>query len=95
MIGVARRKLHMKLGYALPTIDLHADFSAVSRLPDRLDFSPRSEELGRRSRLSSEVSSAGERRSRVGPKQVLVDVAETRFIAWPDDWRARIQDTIT
>lgn len=95
VIGVPRRRLHMELGYALPTVDLRADFSAVSRLGDWLDFVLRVEELGRSSvGLAIEVSSANERRFGVRLKQVLVDMAKTRSIAWPDDWRARIQETM-
>lgn len=95
VVGVPRRKLHLDLGYALPTVDLRADFSAVSRLGDWLDFELRVEELGRSSvGLAIEVSSAGERRFGVRFKQVLIDSAKTRPIPWPDDWRARIQEAM-
>lgn len=95
VLGVSRRKLHLELGYALPTVDLQADFTAVSRLGDWLDFDLEVVDLGRSSiGLRIDVFSSSERRFGVRYKQVLIDMATTRAIAWPDEWRKRIEESM-
>jgi 4-hydroxybenzoyl-CoA thioesterase len=95
VVGIGRRKLHLELGYALPTVDLQADFTAVSRLGDWLDFSLTALDLGRSSVwLGIDVTSNGERRFGVRYKQVLIDMAKTQSIPWPEEWRARIAETL-
>jgi 4-hydroxybenzoyl-CoA thioesterase len=91
VVGVARRRLHQELDMGLPTVSLEADFAAMSRLGDWLDFELSATALGRASvDLKMEVSCAGERRFGVRYKQVLVDMGRGKATAWPAEWRARI-----
>lgn len=92
VVGVSRWRLHFELDMGLPTVELSADFTAMGRLGDWLDFALSVEALGRSSiALRMEVSCEGERRFGVRFKQVLVDMGKQKAIAWPDDWRARIE----
>lgn len=94
VVGVSRLKLHFELNWGLPTVSLEADFTAVSRLGDWLDFALGVTELGRSSiGLAMAVSCDGEPRFRVRYKQVLIDMATMKPRAWPDEWRARIEET--
>ncbi len=91
-VGVSRRRLHFEFDMGLPTVSLTADFSAMSRLGDWLDFALRVEALGRASiDLAIEATCAGERRFGVRYKQVLVDMGARKPVPWPDEWRARIE----
>lgn len=93
VVGVARRRLHQELDMGLPTVSLEADFVAMSRLGDWLDFALTATALGRASvDLRMEVSCDGERRFGVRYKQVLVDMARGKATAWPPEWRARIAE---
>lgn len=93
VIGVSRRTLHHDRDEGLPTVALDADFSAVSRLGDWLDFSLTVTELGERSiKLAIEASCAGERRFGIRYTQVLVAMAGPSARPWPADWRRRIEE---
>lgn len=95
VVGVSRLKLHFELDWGLPTVSLQANFTAVSRLGDQLDFALSVTELGRSSiGLAMDVACGGERRFDVAYKQVLVDMKSMKAIPWPDDWRARIAETM-
>lgn len=95
VIGVPRKELHFELEQGLPTVSLTANFSAVSRLGDWLDFALTVETLGRSSvDLSIEVTCGSERRFAVRYRQVLVDMAAMRPISWPAAWRARIEEVM-
>mgnify|MGYP002779632203 FL=1 len=95
VVGVSRLKLHFELEWGLPTVTLQAEFAAVSRLGDQLDFTLRVSELGQSSiGLVMDVACGGEPRFRVTYKQVLVDMKSMRSVPWPDDWRARIAETM-
>lgn len=92
VLGVSRRKLHFDLEWGLPTVWVEADFSAVSRLGDWLDFTLAVEDLGRSSvRFLIEVTCDGDRRFGVRYKQVLTDLRRLKSVAFPDEWRKRIE----
>ena len=95
VVGVSRLKLHFELGWGLPTVSLQADFTAASRLGDQLDFALSATEIGRSSiGLAMDVACGSERRFSVVYKQVLVDMKSMKAISWPDEWRARIAETM-
>lgn len=90
-IGVSRRALHLDLGLALPTVDLHATFSAPSRLGDLLDIALVVLRVGGSSVvLEAEITSAGAARFRVTYTQVLADMKSMKSQPWPDEWRDRL-----
>jgi len=91
ILGVDRRTMHIDLGLGLPTVDLKASFTAMSRLGDLLDISVSVERVGRSSiDLAIDVSSAGEPRFGVRYTQVLTSLTESRAVPWPDDLRERL-----
>lgn len=91
VLGVDRRTMHIDLGLGLPTVDLKASFTAMSRLGDLLDISVSVERVGRSSiDLAIDVSSAGEPRFGVRYTQVLTSLTESRAVPWPDDLRQRL-----
>lgn len=93
VIGVDRRAMHFDMGLGMPTVDLAADFAAMSRLGDPLDFALGVERLGRSSiDLRMKVGCRGERRFGVRYAQVLVRFDTGRAEPWPEDWRARIEE---
>jgi 4-hydroxybenzoyl-CoA thioesterase len=95
VVGISRLKLHFELEWGLPTVFLQADFTAPSRLGDQLDFTLGVAELGRSSiGLVMDVACEGERRFGVTYTQVLIDMKSMKAIPWPDDWRARISETM-
>jgi 4-hydroxybenzoyl-CoA thioesterase len=86
-----RAAMHLERGLGLPTVDLHATFTAVSRLGDWLDIALTVEAVGRTSvSLRAEVSCEGEPRFTVNYKQVLMNLETTKSVPWPDDMRARL-----
>lgn len=94
-ILVPRRVLHLEMGLALPTVDLQATFTVPCRLGEWLDIILAVHAIGRTSvRLSTEASYAGDPRFAVRYTQVLMSMAETRAVAWPDEWRARIESLL-
>lgn len=91
VVGVSRRQLHFERNMGLPTVELVADFTAVSRLGDWLTFDLSAVALGRSSlELGMEVTCAGNRRFGVRYKQVLIDMQEMKAVSWPPEWRTRI-----
>ncbi len=91
ILGVDRRTMHIDMGLGLPTVDLKASFTAMSRLGDLLDISVSVERVGRSSiDLAIDVSSAGEPRFGVRYTQVLTSLTESRAVPWPDDLRERL-----
>lgn len=92
VIGVPRRVMHLEMGLALPTVTLSAEFTAVSRLGDPLDISLDVTTVGNSSvGLRAEVESSGERRFAVSYKQVLMTMASGEALAWPAEWRTRLE----
>lgn len=93
VIGVDRRAMHFDLGLGMPTVDLRAEFHAMCRLGDPLDFALAVESVGRSSiDLRMGVSCRGERRFGVRYAQVLVRFDTGRAEPWPDEWRGRIEE---
>ena len=91
-IGVSRRTLHLDLGLALPTVDLHAIFTAPSRLGDLLDISLAVARVGRSSVvLEAEITSGGQDRFRVSYTQVLTDMGSMKSRPWSPEWRDRLE----
>ena len=90
-LGVSRGTLHLELGLALPTVDLHATFSAPSRLGDLLDIDIAVRRIGRSSLvLAVEVTSGGSERFLVSFTQVLTDMNTMTSQPWPRVWRERL-----
>lgn len=91
VIGVSRKTLHLDMHLALPTVDLHAGFSAPSRLGDWLDLSIVIESVGRSSiKLATGATSSGEKRFAVAFTQVLTCLKTMRPQPWPAEWRQRL-----
>src|SRR5690606_34940754 len=92
VLGISRRPLHFERELGLPTVHLEADFTAVSRLGDWLDFTLRVSGLGHSSvGLSMNVACEGSTRFDVRYTQVLIDMATMRSTSWPAEWRARLE----
>jgi 4-hydroxybenzoyl-CoA thioesterase len=91
VLGVSRREMHLEMGLGLPTVDLKANFTAMSRLGDLLDISVSVERVGRSSvDLALHVSSGGEPRFAVRYTQVLTSLTESRAMPWPNDMLQRL-----
>lgn len=90
-LGIERRELHLERRLGLPTVDLHANFAAPSRLGDLLDIEIEINELGRSSvGFTATVACDGEPRFVVRYKQVLMDLDSARAVPWPGEWRQRL-----
>lgn len=93
---VPRRVLHLEMGLALPTVDLQATFTTPCRLGEWLEIVLAVHAIGRTSvQLSVEASCAGKPRFAVRYVQVLMSMAEARAVAWPEEWRERIQSRLS
>lgn len=93
VIGVDRRTMHLDLGLGLPMVDLRADFTAMSRLGDPLDFALAVQAVGGSSvDFGIEVHCRAERRFGVQYRQVLVRFETGRAEPWPDEWRTRLKE---
>ena len=96
VLGIDRRTLHLDMGLGLPTVSLHADFAAPSRLGDRLDFTVAVTRVGRSSiDLAVDVASAGTPRFAVRFTQVLTNLAEGSSHAWPPDLLERLNKELS
>lgn len=90
-LGVSRGTLHLELGLALPTVALHATFSAPSRLGDMLDIDISVRRVGKSSiDLGVEVTSGGSDRFLVSFTQVLTEMNTMKSQPWPRPWRERL-----
>jgi 4-hydroxybenzoyl-CoA thioesterase len=95
VLGISRGRLHFERKLGLPTVHLEADFVAVSRLGDWLDFKLCVAGLGRSSvSLIMSVASEGSSRFDIRYKQVLIDMTTMKSKAWPAEWRARLEDVL-
>ena len=96
VLGIDRRTLHLEMGLGLPTVSLHADFAAPSRLGDRLDFTVAVTRVGRSSvDLTVDIASTGTPRFAVRFTQVLTDLAEGTSRAWPPDLLERLNKELS
>ena len=91
VLGLPRAEFHGERNLALPTADLHAEFHAVCKLGDWLDYTLTVDEVGRSSlRFHIDVACEGEPRFTVRYVQVLTDHAEKKPLPWPDEWRTAL-----
>lgn len=92
VLPVSRVAMHRDHGLGLPTVDLQARFTAISRFGDRLDVAIDVREVGRSSvRFDAAVTCGGEARLAVGYTQVLMALDDPRAVPWPDDWRRALE----
>ena len=90
-IGVSRAEMHGPMRLGLPTVDLHAGFTAPCRLGELLDIDVEATAVGTTSvDLCAAASVAGARRFTVRLKQVLMSLDTARPVPWPDAWRERL-----
>lgn len=95
VLGVSRRTLHLEMGMAIPTVSLTAEFLAVSRLGDWLDFEVAVGAVGRASAdLHLDVSCDGNRRFHIGCRIVLVGGEPMKASPWPETWRAHLDSVV-
>lgn len=91
VLEVPRRLLHLDLGFGLPTVDVHATFSAPSYLGDWLDITIDVTSVGRTSfSFDLKATSDGEPRFSASFVQVLMDQKSRRPVPWPEEWRPRL-----
>ncbi|WP_213981168.1 thioesterase family protein [Sphingomonas sp. dw_22] len=84
VLGCDRRTMHLELGIGLPTVDLHAVFTAPSRLGDSLDIDVTVIRVGNSSvDLALDISCNDEPRFTVTYTQVLTDLAQGQSMPWP------------
>lgn len=96
ILGVSRHTLHLEMGLGLPTVDLHAGFTAVSRLGDLLDIDVILTRVGNSSiDLSIAMSCDGEPRLTARCTQVLTDLSRMRSTPWPPEFRERLQKELS
>ncbi len=89
--GVPRQAMHGEMKLGMPTVDLHARFSAPSRLGDRLDLQLVVTGVGRTSvDLAITVGCNAEPRFSVTYRQVLMAMDTARAVPWPEDWRTKL-----
>lgn len=94
-IGVDFAQIHMARKLGIPTVRLEADFTAPSRLGDRLDFRLNPAHVGRSSvKLSIDVACEDEMRFRASVVLVCVDLTSGKSVPWPADMRPRAVETI-
>ncbi len=87
VLGVGRAAMHLEMRLGLPAVDLRTRFRAPARLGDSLDFGVTVAGLGRTS-LTLDVACAALDARLV---LVLTDLGAMRPVAWPRDWRARLE----
>jgi 4-hydroxybenzoyl-CoA thioesterase len=91
VLGVPRQVMHLEMRLGLPTVDLHARFSAPGRLGDLLDIDISVAKVGRSSvHLAAAVSCAGEKRFEIDYIQVLTNLVTMQAAPWPVEWRQRL-----
>lgn len=96
ILGVSRHVMHLEMGLGLPTVDLHASFTAVSRLGDLLDIDVALTRVGNSSiDLSIAMSCGGEPRLAVRCTQVLTDLSRMRSTPWTPEFRERLQKELS
>ena len=88
VIGIDFATMHLSRRIGVPTVRIEADFSAVSRLGDRLEFTLRPIRVGRSSAQFDFAATCAEQ-TRFAGRATLVCMAldEQRALPWPDDLR--------
>jgi 4-hydroxybenzoyl-CoA thioesterase len=96
VLGIDRRTMHQGMGLGLPTVTLHAEFAAPSRLGDRLDFAVTVTRVGQSSiDLAVDISCASEQRFSVRYTQVLTDLAKGASRIWPPQLLDRLNKELS
>ena len=92
VVGLSFSELHLVRGLATPAVHIQVDFSAPSRLGDRLAFCLTVERIGRAS-LALRVDARDGDQRRLDARLVLacVDQASGRAQAWIPEARERIE----
>ena len=93
-VGASFAALHRRDGLGVPTVRIETEFSAVSRLEDRIAFDLAIAHRGASSvRLEltcRAADDAGDVRLRSAHTLVAVDLARTSSVPWPGHLRARL-----
>lgn len=91
-IGVDRATMHGRDRYGLPTVRLTTSFAQPCRLGEEVTFAVRTSALGNSS-ITLDVSAtvAGAPRFTAQLVQVLIDIDGARKVAWPTEWRHRLE----
>lgn len=85
----------MQKGNGIPTAQISAEFTAVSRLEDRLEIEMRCERLGRSSLNAHYVARCGDEiRFTARSTLVFIDKTTGRSTRWPDPVRAILTDHV-
>ena len=88
---VPRAQMHGPLRLGLPTVDLHATFTAPCRLGETVDIAVDHAEVGAASIvLTATATVAAAPRFAVTLKQVLMNLDTARPAPWPAELRARL-----
>jgi len=88
---VSRAELHGPWRLGLPTVGLHATFSAPCRLGETLDIAVVHGVAGGASiELAATATVAGVLRFAVTLKQVLMNLDTARPVPWPAAWREQL-----
>jgi 4-hydroxybenzoyl-CoA thioesterase len=78
-------------GFGVPTARIGTDFTAPSRLGDRLDFALEVTEVGRTSASLAFRAMAGEELRLSGSSVIVhIDKASGRPVRWPEEIRAKM-----
>ncbi len=92
ILGDDRSAMHLGRGLGLPTVSLSTDFTAPSRLGERLDFAVALTRVGRSSiDLTVTVTCGGAPRFAACLTQVLIDLKTGKSLPWPADYRERLE----
>jgi 4-hydroxybenzoyl-CoA thioesterase len=90
-IGVDFAEIHIARKLGVPTVRLEADFSAPSRLGDRLDFQHEIVQVGRSSvELAIKVFCGEDQRFQGTAVLVCMDLASGKSVPWPPDMRPQV-----
>jgi len=90
VVGASFNQLHMERRNGVPTARINTDFTAPSRLGDRLDFELTVDAVGGASlTITITATCAGELRLRSTSTLVYVDMNTGKPMPWPEDFRQR------
>ena len=91
IVGIDFRQMHLERKIGVPTVHLEADFSAPSRLGDRLAIDLIVDRVGRSScAIRYVIRCAGEVRLKASATLVCMDLEKASAVPWPEDIRARM-----
>lgn len=94
--GVSRRAMHVERGLGLPTAAIEVTFALPCRLDDLLAFDIAVAAVGTTSvRLEVQATCNGARRFAAVLTQVLIELTTGQPVAWPPEWRKRLESLRT